>query len=538
MELNVKREISISFRVLCILLAILGLGWLVASYLLAEISLSNFTNVLSRLGTEIFGAIFIGFFLGIIIDIYVKRIIGDTPGEMLRKNNIKEIYFARTDAQTEFKEIIKNPKIKNVFLIGISLRDFLGGGGKLLGIWRMIEKRLREEEKGDFPEKDRLHVKLLLLDPRSSEGNFRRNVEKSTIGLEGLDQDVNWGLNEVYRLQEEVYNGQQQDFLEVRLYEHCSFSFIFATDSELYIEQYSYRNHKKSNPLPLIKYETGNPQYQELFDSVNIIWDHAELEKISPYSVSTSSALEEAQIKNIYRRAERTLLSQREHECIKLTKPGEEIKILAITGKFFISHPVFEALRIKACPPEKIEPVNIKYALLNPISQQAILRAIADNYPATEITKALTEWSWEKHKESRLYLDIHMVIDEISRWKEKGCSFEIHLCSGIISCFLILTPTAAFVEQYFYGRSKRYEEGNVLGGEFPVFEYKMLNSAVDNTIEQEVLSSHFKVIWDAYSIDVKDYNKNYEEKAFEESLIKLRAEVNQVNFSNNNSKTV
>lgn len=376
----------------------------------------------------------------------------------------------------------------------------------------------------NLAEKDRLHVRLLLLDPRSSEGYFRHNVERSILKA-GLRFDVPSGCAEVSQAQQNIFKNNPQQFLQLRLYEHCPFAFMFATETEIFVEQYCYRDHTKRVALPLIKYLSDTPQYSELLYSFNIIWEHAGLGEMLPHHIGTAAAIEEARIKNIFRREQRGLLAKREIECLDSTRPGDVVNILAITGKFYVSFPAFETLRNIASRREGQESVKVRFALINPVSQQAILRAVADSSPAEQLRKTLCSWTWERHKNSRLYVDVHQTIHEIELWKNKRCSFELRLYSGSIACALLLTPNSAFIEQYLYGRSRQFQEGLVLGGEYPVFEYAMPESESEDRIEQEILSSTFNAIWNSYSISRDEYENCNKEEEFNKNLTRLLEEL-------------
>ena len=168
---------------------------------------------------------------------------------------------------------------------------------------------------------------------------------------------------------------------------------------------------------------------------------------------------------------------------------------------------------------------TVRLAIINPVSQQAILRGVADSSHPKKIGETLKGWSWAKHRNSRLYQDVHRTIDEMEPWKEE-CAFDIHLYSSAISCALLLTPKSKFIEQYVYGRSEKYREGRALGGEYPAIEYETRENERGEKIEQEILSSTFDVIWDYYSIKAEDYRKVDEEIEFNKNLDRLLEELN------------
>jgi hypothetical protein len=261
MLLEPKRKIEIPFWGLSMLIASMGLGWLVASFLFGRIQGVPGSSLISTFAMDIFKAIFIGSSAGIGVNLYLKHALGETPKAILERSGIDEVYTAdgdrspRQSAASDFQQRVKNKKIKQVDIIGASLRDFLTPAGNLHQVWQAIVERLMSEQDLKVSAKERLHVRLLLLDPRTSEGRFRHNVEKSTISALGLPQDVPQGLQAIYGVQHNLLlKDATQQFLQVRVYEHCPFAFMFATDTEAFVQQYDYRDHTKTSVIPLIKY--------------------------------------------------------------------------------------------------------------------------------------------------------------------------------------------------------------------------------------------------------------------------------------------
>ena len=74
--------------------------------------------------------------------------------------------------------------------------------GRLRDVWSAIYERLRQEsENPKFPKENRLHVRMLLLNPNSSEGLFRRHIEAASLKIPedrvGLKPDVEAALTEL-----------------------------------------------------------------------------------------------------------------------------------------------------------------------------------------------------------------------------------------------------------------------------------------------------------------------------------------------------
>ncbi|MGR3302186.1 MAG: hypothetical protein ACUZ8I_06750 [Candidatus Scalindua sp.] len=515
-----KQKIQIPSWVLCAIIAFMALGWFTVSYLFGKLSDNDLTGMISAFSFEIFKIVFVGSSAGLVFSWLLKHIFADPIDVIPSGIGIRKFYKQRADAEDDFRSAINDEKVKNIFIVGISLRDFLTGAGKLVATWQDICDRLEKEQSQNMNPKERLKVKVLLYDQMSGGGLFRHSIEKPTIGNAGLPIDVPQGVNEVTSRQQQIYQDKNQEFLQVRIYEHSPFSFVFATDKDIFMEPYSFRDHRRKSSLPLIRFHTESTQYREVMHSIYKIWDHASIETTFRNRIGTANAITKARIKNIFRREDRDILAGRLMDCIESTEDGETVNILSISGKFFTVNRKNDFF-------ERIRKIKVKFAVLNPVSQQAILRAIADSSPSGGIRDAMCKWTWGKHQESQLYTDVRNTYNEIAFRQSNGFAIELNFYTCAISCFLLLTPTSSFIEQYLYGRSIQFYDGLVLGGEYPVLEYDTHENIGEDRIEQEVLSSTFNVIWDSYSISHKDYIERtlpHEEEYFNMSLERVLKE--------------
>lgn len=508
------------------LVALLGLASYAIFELFDKVHSEMLPATISEIGKELVKTIFIGVCVGAFIELYMKlTLTGDPSKEMLEKSGIEHIYPARKDAAKEFMGIIEDKKTEILYIAGISLRDFLTQHGNLRSVWDSICGRLENEEKINLPEKKRLRVRLLLLDPWSSEGYFRYRVEEPLA----VNNPVNIveALIEVMQMQQQIYKSSK-DFLQVRLYEHCPFSFLFLTNKKVFVEQYYFKDHTKHKDhtkevtLPLIKYHSNTPRFGALRGSLDIIWKHTHSERIE---VGTAIPIDKARIKNIFREDKRKELTERQLECIRNTQTGT-IDILAISGTHYVTHnPTLETLLDIATIKEGKESVMVRFALVNPVSQQAILRAVADNRATRKIRETLCNWTWEMHRRSRLYTGVHDSINTIVDWKKTGYSVELRLYSSSVACALLLTSDSAFIEQYIYGRSKKLQERQLIAREYPLIEYGISELETEDKTEQEIISCTFKIVWDHYSISYDEYESRKEEEEFDKNLDRLREEL-------------
>ena len=524
MDAKPKRTVTISLSLFCGFLAATFLGWLVAAFVFGRVSAEDISKVVSTLGVQLFTALFIGSTAGVAINWYLKQALGEgKPSDSdLSKYGISEIYPSRLEAGSTFLRIVQDKKVKKIFIAGFSLRDFLTLQGKLRGVWDAIGGRLQDEAQMELNPRDRLSVRLLLLDPVSAEGVFRREIEFPFKGMPGLLSDVKIGLEEALLMRGAI----PTKHLEVNLYEHCPFSFMFLTDDQVFIEQYRYCDHRHPVSMPLLVYNSDNPLYKEYEFSFNTIWSRSYQREVIRDHVGTAKPIENAGIRNIFRRVDRELLSRREIECIGQTQPGEEVKILAVSGRFYRADTqAHQKLSEISSREEGKGCVKVKIAIINPVSKEAILRTVTEQVRTDDIRRTLARWTWSDHKQTQLYTDVHDTINAVNQWMQRARDFELRLYSCSIACALLLTPKSAFIEQYIFGRSRQREAGNVLGGEYPVLEYDFKQEIDEaHNVEKEIILSTFDIIWDTYSIEMVVFETIDEKEMFESNMARIKDE--------------
>jgi hypothetical protein len=132
--------------------------------------------------------------------------------------------------------------------------------------------------------------------------------------------------------------------------------------------------------------------------SLEVIWSHAQSSD-SLNQVGTATAIRGAQIRNIFRGEHyRTLLVANQVNAIR-NAGGKSIDILTIAGPFYTSNaqiaPELQRISVPTkAPSGEMRPgIPIRFAIINPVSQQAILRAVADETHPEELARSM-------HKES------------------------------------------------------------------------------------------------------------------------------------------
>lgn len=530
-KLEPRKSISISALPFFTLILIGTMGWILVALHVSE-SRDTIVKALAEIVREVLTVGFIAVAAAIAIErLLTEEKPADDRELMLRKVGIVKIFPRRQDAGDEFLRSVRDENVRSIAICGISLRDFLPAGGTLHEVWRVICERMKREQDADLPIDKRLHVRLLMLLPNSDEGNFRHRVEGTNENDPGgMPFDIPHGLSIVRSAQQEIFRNTDTRFLQVRLYEHCPFAFVFSTENDVHVEQYDYRDQKMQASMPLIMYEHGSLQYKEQMFSIETIWDHARAEAFR-HEVGTAKAIREARVNNIFRHEDRQPLTRKQMEAIR-GAAGASIDILAITGRFYVSNanivPELQRVsRLETSPSGEVRPaVPVRFAIVNPVSQQAILRAVADDSPPEKVGEKLRDWDWIRHRETALYRDARRTAQTLYTWKDQlGCDVELKLYSSSVACMILQTDRQAFVEQYMYGRSKSFQPGFPLGGEYPVIEYDTWGMGGSKMAEHQVVAATFEMIWKSYSVSWNEYANRNEETEFELNLQRLRDEL-------------
>ena len=214
-----RNVITLSPIALLFIVLIAALGWIVVFDLLRDLFINGGQEGIIKsaveIGREVVTVVAIAAAAAIATERYLKTIV--SAEGTLETVGIKAIFERRLAARNEFLGLVRDDNVRNITICGISLRDFLPGGGSLNEVWREICDRLQREQAMVRPDAMRLHVRLLVLLPRSDEGYFRHKVEsRGHDADEGLPSDVQIAVNTVRNTLRDVYNSNETQFLQLR----------------------------------------------------------------------------------------------------------------------------------------------------------------------------------------------------------------------------------------------------------------------------------------------------------------------------------
>lgn len=527
---TLRREVRIPIWGVCAVVAVIGLLMLLAFFLVNRIA--GRWDPLTSFGYEVAKAMLVASTAGV----FFARIMERVTKRSAVFGNIHRTYPTRQAAINRFEQLVTSRSTHTLCIAGVSQRDFLTGGGGLKPVWDMILKQLGRRGKAQSVTGG-LKVRLLFLDPDSSEGRFRSAIERSDSdeaekrGL-GLRSDVYTGLATVdaERTRLCTLHHVDADCLAARLYEHCPFAFVFITETTALVQQYSYHPSNTVSQLPVIEYSHASKEYREIHESLTTVWEHAH-DPTSLFDVGVARAIQYAAVRNIYAHDQRETLGHRQTEAIRATRDPNTVDIVSLTGKFY--------RRVLRENPPILEPVKsprVRMALVNPVSQQAILRAVADSRPTAKVRATLAEWSWEQHEKSTLYSDIVTTVAEVEQLNMQLAAaasiapkadrerlakriqpqgVELRFYSSSTACSLLLASDSIFIEPYIYGRDSQV--GAL--GHLPVFEVEASRS-----VDARLLTSTFEAIW-SYSIGLDEYRGRDPEAEFEANLRRLQKEL-------------
>lgn len=252
----------------------------------------------------------------------------------LKTHGIEELHLSREQAADDILAWIGDRGTTELWIAGISLRDFLPARGRLRNAWDAIWERLEDEKFRNLPDEKRLHVKLLLLDPRSAEGMFRYHVESETLDRGSLQEDVQNSIQQYKNVLDRIY-ALPSKYLELRLYEHGSFAFMVLTDEHALVEQYCYRDHTLAPAFQLIQYAKKSRSYAQVRYSLRVTWNHARELEHALHRVGTAKGVSSSSHRQ-HLQARRPRQAERARAELQ---PGSPFRLLLPPAQDVWTHP-------------------------------------------------------------------------------------------------------------------------------------------------------------------------------------------------------
>jgi hypothetical protein len=399
----------------------------------------------------------------------------------LQAADVSKFYGSRNEASIDIRQAITSEGVTAIKIIGISLNDFIRDEQhELHKAWRTIAKYITS---GTPPQGAKeLDIQLLLIDPTSSGARWRSEAEGTEEDLSRLHADVQAAITNLASLQKSAKSSAVR--LSVRLYRTPPILNLIWTPSISFAQQYHFRPSHSGMNIPVLRYHErqrleneDRSLHEELRFHFERLWDKCSIsldDYIGGFSRGIELGVYEAGIVNIF--YDQALTRNRILHLISASKYRLWIKGISLRS-FFQYGDLFDAL-VKAV----IRGVEVRVLLIDPDREQAKMRSFR------ELRMARGDADWdsfteEELRQQRLYRETTESIAHISRFigelrqlppNPAHGSFEARLFASSPEAFVMLTDSAALVEQYHYGKIKPAEGdsmGGILGGDVPVLEY-------------------------------------------------------------------
>ena len=536
----------VSLRLLFLMLLIFGTGVLLVIYFYPKSETSIYFYILSEIGK----ALFITAMISGAVKWYLTRqtiILENTKNEIIRdelKKNLEELkdkvlsqtkvmtaasksldalknagivefYENRSRASKEIEDAIENKNVKSLKIIGISLNDFVRDEHPILHkAWKTVEDYIKSDKP---PRKtENIEIKLLIIDPMSNGAFLRGSAEGTEDSHTRLYEDVIISMRHFRNLEKISSIGKKVKF-SAKIYRTPPIMYLVWTPETSFVQQYYFRpKHSADINIPVIQYHSkdpflnlGNSIHDELQFHFDWIWDNAAFslqDYFKKHNIGIDSGSNNANIINIY--YEKNLSQQKSKErilyLIKNTQKRLWIKGISLKS-FFKYGDLFDAIS-NAC---SIAGLDIKVLLIDPDCDQAKIRSFRE-YLMNDETRNLSYFNDEERRKQPLYKDtmdsitnIRDHIKELNNYCNKH-NFSARIYHSSPEAFILITDESALIEQYHYGKirptTSQSSKGKILGGDFPVIEYKRNDK--DSFDPYKILNNHFEFVFTHCSKDI------------------------------------
>jgi hypothetical protein len=388
-----------------------------------------------------------------------------------------ECFFPTRDKANEgIKDALLQRGVTKIRLIGISLNDFMRDENKQLHqAWAGIRERI--ETNTPFAGAEKLDVKVLIINPRTTGAYLRAKAEGSRVVQSRLTGDVDNTIHDLVELEQanrELTCTERKVTFEAKIYHAYPIMFLAWTPNAAFVQPYYFRPSQSRSNIPTIKYYNSGKEgsiHQELGYHFDYIWENAS-QMVEDYSImhciGVDEAIREANITNIYYN-----YGESRARIINLINQAKDrlwIKGISLHAYFtYANSDLIEAI-INAYS----RGVDVRILLINPTSEQAKYRSFRE-FLMSHPNGRLEEFDDQARNGERLYTDTAISIGFIKtqlRNRLKNTDLNVRLYNSGPECFCLLNEFSALIEQYHYGKIVDPDRtGLILGGDMPVIEY-------------------------------------------------------------------
>jgi hypothetical protein len=411
----------------------------------------------------------------------------DSLDAMLRCGII-QIYPSRERASKDIRENLTNSSNSKIWLIGISLNDFVQGMDRTLGeAWETIQEYVLGYRSIDA-KKGVLDIRVLLIDPGCIGARLRSEAEsQSYVALRSrLETEVRAAAEALYDLQSKAASEKEKPAVsfQCRLYRLPPILFLCWMDSICYVQQYHFWTQRKNDtPIPVLKFRRlagsseAYPYHEEMENHFKWIWENASIsveDYVNGIDLGTDEGINQCGAVNVF--TDQKTAKDRIKYILKNTKENEKVSIQGISlSSFLIPGELFEAIT------NLVEDgkVDLEVLLLDPEKEQAKYRSYRERLFGSP-EQSYNDYVEKKfHERSKLYHDTYETIENIRNMiqdvaQRKGSGWKPRLKVGLYdsapACFVLRAGNQILTEQYHYGKIAGGTHA-ILGKDMPLFEY-------------------------------------------------------------------
>ena len=185
------------------------------------------------------------------------------------QSGISNIYQSRSNpaAETRIMALLEKAE-RRIDIMGISLRTFFQGGGKLNNAVNEIMKRSADDDyKG-------ASWRVLVIDPECEQAHLRSQREELPTASYD-DSNLFREVNDTIKIIETRYK-QSKSKIDLHVYRGAPSCFLLLVDDLLFIEQYHYgreRGQRAAELVPLLEFESDSTMYKELEGHFKYMWE-------------------------------------------------------------------------------------------------------------------------------------------------------------------------------------------------------------------------------------------------------------------------
>ncbi len=428
----------------------------------------------------------------------------------LDQAGISRVYTHRNEAAEDMRQDLQDPKLTKIWIIGISLNDFVRHENpELHKVWQVIQEYIAPPHPEQASQRNPpLDIRVLLIDPnclgaylRSAGEDRESNLQKSM-----LSQDVHITTKPL-RLLEDTAKKRTDITFQFRFYQLPPQLSLLHTNMVSYIEPYYFwgsRDPSASMPVFRFTSQHDSQLHHGMEEHFDLLWKMASIsseEFFKQHWVGIDKGMHQCGATNVFSDPS----VARKRILWHLQNAKQRVYLQGISLHSFLDDyhdDLFTAM-------QKLiqDGVEIKLLLLDPRSEQAMYRAFREHHLQTGLPNIATFEQYQKYltaqqgyKEEPLYRETLGSISKLRLLMQLANghgNLQVKLYSAAPSCFMLLVDDMVMVEQYQYGKIAKPGQskvvGRILGKDMPLIEYVKYNSANEsaNTSEPSFEGSPF-----------------------------------------------